>query len=212
MPPETGKEDFRATLRILGGSEKKKKTQQTCQEEDDPDYTISDSLSEISKMSSKRSGEEDQVFSQESFGPTSQMSSSNNLQITLSPITKMETPDEDDAAAEDIDKECNLVCQDDINGLFNRVKKSAQAVRAAAIAQGIPQVKKNPLASHARPEVTDSFKEHKDKYSKQSPPKHEKISLMDTEEDLFQSNGGGSQETQSTGKKRNFVQVGLPRP
>ena len=71
MLPETGVDDFKITLRILGGSVKKLKTNQKDPEEEDPDETISEILSEISRRSSQRSsgqagpaGEDEQVFSQ----------------------------------------------------------------------------------------------------------------------------------------------------
>ena len=60
------------------------------------------------------------------------MSSSNNQQINQSPLTKRETPEDDAVSNIDTGKGCNLLCQEDIKGLFDRVKKSAQAMKTAA--------------------------------------------------------------------------------
>ena len=67
------------------------------------------------------------------------MSSSNNQQLNQSPLTKKETPDDDAVSNGDTHlwerssgKGCNLLCQEDIKGLFDRVKKSAQAMKTAA--------------------------------------------------------------------------------
>ena len=52
MLPETCVDDFKTTLCILGGSVKKLKTNLKYQEEQDPDETISEILSELSRRSS----------------------------------------------------------------------------------------------------------------------------------------------------------------
>jgi len=99
--PELEHEQFRAMLRIIGGNEKPLKPLPEDEEDSQREDTVSDSLSNISSSAGKEELDQEQQSSQVSFGQKSHISSSNNLQISTSPLQRMETPGNDDEDAEE---------------------------------------------------------------------------------------------------------------
>ena len=105
--PEINVEDFKATLRIIGGSEKKQRPPKVDHDSGEASETISDACSEVSKFSTKLRQSQEDCQSQQSFGPSS------NISKEIPPVNQSQSTD--------ISKGWKTASQEEINDLINRV-------------------------------------------------------------------------------------------
>jgi len=119
--PEINVEDFKATLRIIGGSEKKQRPPKVDHDSGEASETISDACSEVSKFSTKLRQSQEDCQSQQSFGPSSNISTNSKVRVSLSPHSSKEIPPVNQSQSTDISKGWKTASQEEINDLINRV-------------------------------------------------------------------------------------------
>ena len=123
--PELNVDDFKATIRILGGEEETPVVTDLPDVEVYANETISDLLSEISRRSSNRDAAEEKYYSQDSFGPTPSMSCSSNSRLDQTPRSRKETPPVEQIDSSSATKGQINTTQDGINNLFAQVRRDA---------------------------------------------------------------------------------------
>ena len=115
-------------MRLIGIEENKIKAAKNQEQELECNDTLSEVLSDISKISSEKEADHGEKLSQESFGLTSQISSSNNLPINIGSLPEIESSPNGGADTPDIGKGWKAPTQEGIHELFDRVKRQAQKI------------------------------------------------------------------------------------
>ena len=94
--------------------------------------TISDDLSQIDQDIQKLKEAQDDRLSEQSFGPTSQISSSSNLQLNLTPKAKKEEAMASGQKHGKFDEGKLKTTNANLNGMFDMAKMYASALRASS--------------------------------------------------------------------------------
>jgi len=201
--PELDVENFRAMLRIMGACEKPPKPALIAETTEQPEDTVSESVNNISSRSSKDEQDQERPSSQVSFCQKSHISSNSNFQTPGSLFQPMETPGNDAGDDRDAEEGHLDTTQENIQDLFDRVKRHALAVKAAA--------KKKRLADFRPPNINgQNITDEIEQIHPQTPSKSEKSFPRTDDDALLPSTAYTNDDALSSGKKRPIAQTNMP--